>query len=266
MANDVVVIGAGISGLSAAMLLVEQGFSVVVLEARDRVGGRTYTIRDNSYGGYTDVGGAYVGPTQRRVARLAKRFGLEFYKVDVEQNTLMNIAENRYKYTGTVPPIYNPIAALDVNHLQRSLEAMSKLVPADAPWIAENAQQWDSITLKEYIDKTCWTKIGREVAALTCRAVLSVEMHEVSLLAFLWYMSSGQGFQRVVNVTNGAQESKFVGGSQQLSESMAGFLEERVHLSSPVIRVDQTQDLIKASCVINFSFIIQSIVRGLFFQ
>jgi len=78
--TKVVVIGGGISGLSAARLLRKHGIDVVVLEARDRVGGRTHTITDPAYE-YVDIGGAYVGPTQRRVVRLAAELGLQFYKV-----------------------------------------------------------------------------------------------------------------------------------------------------------------------------------------
>jgi len=80
--TKVVVIGGGVSGLSAARLLHQQGVDVVVLEARDRVGGRTWTVADPAYR-WVDIGGAYIGPTQRRVARLANELGLQFYKVDI---------------------------------------------------------------------------------------------------------------------------------------------------------------------------------------
>ena len=78
--TKVVVMGGGISGLSAARLLHKHGVDVVVLEARDRVGGRTHTIKDPTYK-FVDIGGAYIGPTQRRVVRLATELGLQFYKV-----------------------------------------------------------------------------------------------------------------------------------------------------------------------------------------
>jgi len=78
--TKVVVIGGGISGLAAARLLQQHGIDVVVLEARDRVGGRTYTVNDPAYR-WVDIGGAYIGPTQRRVARLANQLGIQFYKV-----------------------------------------------------------------------------------------------------------------------------------------------------------------------------------------
>ena len=85
--TKVVVMGGGISGLSAARLLRKNGVDVVVLEARDRVGGRTHTISDSACK-YVDVGGAYVGPTQRRVVRLATELGLQFYKVTTTSRTV----------------------------------------------------------------------------------------------------------------------------------------------------------------------------------
>src|SRR6218665_473869 len=241
---DVAIIGGGISGLSAAKLLTEQGLDVVVLEARDRVGGRTYTIRDPAFK-YTDLGGAYVGPTQRRVARLAKELGLEFYKVSLEKKAILRFQNKWQAYTGLIPPIFNPITLMDVNHLQQTIIKLSALVPADAPWKAPKADLWDSMTLKEFLDKTCWTNFAYEMGAIICRSVLCAEPHEISLLAFLWYMSSGQGPERVINSTNGAQERKFVGGSMQLSERLADCVKGKVRLQSVVVQVQQTDDKVR---------------------
>ncbi|MEQ2169788.1 hypothetical protein GOODEAATRI_028754, partial [Goodea atripinnis] len=72
-------------GLSAAKLLKASGLNAVVLEARDRVGGRTFTVR-NKETKWVDLGGAYVGPTQNRILRLAKEYGIKTYKVNEEEH------------------------------------------------------------------------------------------------------------------------------------------------------------------------------------
>jgi len=97
------------------------------------------------------------------------------------------------------------------------------------------------VTWKEFLNKTCWTWFALEIGTLLCRSILSAEPHEVSLLCFLCAIGSGHGVARVGGTTNGAQESKFVGGAMQLSERMANELGKgSVKLSSPVIRVDQS--------------------------
>src|SRR5438128_764135 len=89
---DVAIVGGGLAGLTAARDLVKSGHSVIVLEARDRVGGRTlnHPLGD---GQVIEAGGEFVGPTQDRVAALAKSFGIGTYK-------LYNKGENVYIENG----------------------------------------------------------------------------------------------------------------------------------------------------------------------
>ncbi|ELK36591.1 PREDICTED: amine oxidase [flavin-containing] A [Myotis davidii] len=238
---DVIVIGGGISGLSAAKLLAEQEVDVLVLEARDRVGGRTYTIR-NKHVDYVDVGGAYVGPTQNRILRLSKELGLKTYKVNVNERVVQYVKGNTYPFRGAFPPVWNPIAYLDYNNLWRTMDNMGKEIPADAPWDAPHAEEWDRITMKELIDKICWTQTARRFASLFVNINVTSEPHEVSALWFLWYVKQCGGTTRIFSVTNGGQERKFVGGSGQVSERIMERLGGRVKLSQPVTFVDQSGD------------------------
>ncbi|XP_005880942.1 PREDICTED: amine oxidase [flavin-containing] A [Myotis brandtii] len=238
---DVVVIGGGISGLSAAKLLAEHEVDVLVLEARDRVGGRTYTIR-NKHVDYVDVGGAYVGPTQNRILRLSKELGLKTYKVNVNERVVQYVKGKTYPFRGAFPPVWNPIAYLDYNNLWRTMDNMGKEIPADAPWDAPHAEEWDRITMKELIDKICWTQTARRFASLFVNINVTSEPHEVSALWFLWYVKQCGGTTRIFSVTNGGQERKFVGGSGQVSERIMERLGGRVKLSHPVTFVDQSGD------------------------
>ncbi|XP_037677910.1 amine oxidase [flavin-containing] A [Choloepus didactylus] len=238
---DVVVIGGGISGLSAAKLLAEHGANVLVLEARDRVGGRTYTVR-NEHVNYVDVGGAYVGPTQNRILRLSKELGLETYKVNVSERLVQYVKGKSYPFRGAFPPVWNPIAYLDYNNLWRTIDNMGKEIPTDAPWQAPHAEEWDKMTMKNLINKICWTKTARQFASLFVNINVTSEPHEISALWFLWYVKQCGGTTRIFSVTNGGQERKFVGGSGQVSERIMDLLGDRVKLRCPVTYIDQSGD------------------------
>nr|XP_021482936.1 amine oxidase [flavin-containing] A [Meriones unguiculatus] len=238
---DVVVIGGGISGLAAAKLLSEYKINVLVLEARDRVGGRTHTVR-NEHVKWVDVGGAYVGPTQNRILRLSKELGIETYKVNVSERLVQYVKGKTYPFRGAFPPVWNPLAYLDYNNLWRTLDEMGQEIPVDAPWQARHAEEWDKMTMKDLIDKICWTKTAREFAYTFVNINVTSEPYEVSALWFLWYVRQCGGTTRIFSVTNGGQERKFLGGSGQISEQIMDLLGDKVKLNSPVTYIDQTDD------------------------
>uniref|UniRef100_A0A8C5NXN7 Amine oxidase n=1 Tax=Jaculus jaculus TaxID=51337 RepID=A0A8C5NXN7_JACJA len=236
---DVIVVGGGISGLAAAKLLHDSGLNVVVLEARDRVGGRTYTIR-NPKVKYVDLGGSYVGPTQNRILRLAKELGLETYKVNEVERLIHHVNGKSYPFRGPLPSVWNPITYLDHNNFWRTIDDMGQEIPSDAPWKAPLAEEWDHMTMKELLDKICWTESAKQFATLFVNLCVTAETHEVSALWFLWYVKQCGGTTRIFSTTNGGQERKFVGGSGQVSERIMDLLGDQVKLERPVIHIDQT--------------------------
>ncbi|XP_012693030.2 amine oxidase [flavin-containing] isoform X2 [Clupea harengus] len=245
---DVIVIGGGISGLSAAKLLREQGLNPVLLEARDRVGGRTFTVR-NKETKWVDLGGAYIGPTQNRILRLAKEYGVKTYKVNEEESLVHYVKGKTYPFKGSFPPMWNPLAFMDYINLWRTMDEMGKEIPREAPWRAPHAEQWDKMTMQQLFDKILWTGAARQFATLFVNVNVTSEPHEVSALWFLWYIKQCGGTMRIFSTTNGGQERKFVGGSSQISESMQSELGDRVKLESPVCSIDQTKDLVEVKTV-----------------
>uniref|UniRef100_A0A8C5JEH0 Amine oxidase n=1 Tax=Junco hyemalis TaxID=40217 RepID=A0A8C5JEH0_JUNHY len=229
------------SSLSAAKLLTESGLNVVLLEANDRVGGRTFTVR-NKQVKYVDLGGAYVGPTQNRLLRLSKELGIETYKVNEVEHLIHHVKGKSYTFKGPFPPMWNPLAYLDYNNLWRTMDEMGKEIPSEAPWKAPRAEEWDKMTMQDFIDKVCWTKAAKSFATLFVNVDVTSEPHEVSALWFLWYVKQCGGTARIFSTTNGGQERKFVGGSGQISEKMMERLGGRVRLRKPVVRIDQSGD------------------------
>uniref|UniRef100_A0A8C5ZCU0 Amine oxidase n=1 Tax=Marmota marmota marmota TaxID=9994 RepID=A0A8C5ZCU0_MARMA len=145
-----------------------------------------------------------------------------------------------YPFRGPFPPVWNPITYLDHNNFWRTMDDMGQEIPSDAPWKAPLAEEWDHMTMKELLNKICWTESAKNLATLFVNLCVTAETHEVSALWFLWYVKQCGGTTRIISTTNGGQERKFVGGSGQVSERIMELLGDRVKLERPVIHIDQT--------------------------
>ncbi len=245
---DVVVVGAGFAGLTAARALVRAGKSVVVLEARGRVGGRVW---NHPLGGgvISERGGTFVGPTQNRLLALAKSLGVDTFKVyDEGENIYIAPDGRRFRYsdtgpTGTAPP--DPRILVELAVLAGKLDTMARTVPVDAPWRTPGAADYDAQTLKSFVDANSATDAFRRIAPLATRPIFGAEPGELSLLFTLFYIAASGDerhpgtFERNFDTRDGAQESRFHGGSQEIAFRMANRLGRRVHLNRPVRRIDQ---------------------------
>jgi monoamine oxidase len=238
---DVVVVGAGLAGLTAARELAGAGLDVQVLEARDRVGGRTL---NHSVGeGPEDVvelGGQWVGPTQLEVMGLAEELGLSTYPTHNEGKNLFEARLGKVKrYSGTIPML-GPLVMADYGRADLRLKRLIKRVSPEAPWEASKAEELDGQTFESWIRKATRTKTARDAIAMACHAVFAVEPSEISLLHVLFYAASAGGWDDLLDTEGGAQQDRIVGGSQLISLRMAEALSDRIRLSTPVrsIRVE----------------------------
>lgn len=247
--TQVVVVGAGIAGLVTARRLRAEGVEVIVLEARDRVGGRTLNVVGAS-GAVGDLGGTWVGPTQNRVVALAAELGLEIFD-QVDDGDALYYGQGRlstYSDSGPTGGAPNdPTLLADLALVVTLIDRMSTEVPVDAPWDAPKAQEWDDQTLATWLAANTVNPQIREVASAAFNALVGAETRECSLLYALWYVACAGDentpgtFERLINIREGAQARRFVTGAQSLSLRMAAQLGDAVRLSSPVRFIGQRE-------------------------
>lgn len=232
-----IVVGAGLAGLMAARQLVAAGRGVLVIEARDRVGGRTANASIGA-GKVTEMGGQWVGPTQDRVLALAQELEVETFPTYHEGRNLLELGGRVRRYKGTIPRLA-PHVLLDVQRALRKVRRAARRVPAEAPWTAPKAAELDSQTMASWVRKAARTKKARRLLEIAAGTVMGTGTAELSALWMLSYVSAAGSFDAMVDVEGGAQQDRFVGGSQRLSLRLAEELGEGLVLEAPVRRIAQ---------------------------
>jgi monoamine oxidase len=147
-ALDVVIVGAGFAGLTAARALVKQGRRVVVVEARDRVGGR---VKAGTIAGHkVDVGGMWAGPTQTRVLAALEEFGLHTAPQRIAGKQIVDLAGKRWLAEGEGMG-FEPAIEKEIGAITDELNRMAATLPPDAPWSAPRAAEWDAVSAQEWL-------------------------------------------------------------------------------------------------------------------
>lgn len=268
--RDVVIVGAGPSGLTAARQLKKAGLSVAVLEARDRVGGRTWT--DTIDGAMLEIGGQWVSPDQTALLALIEDLGLQTYSRYREGESVYIGADGkRTLYTGESFPVSETTAA-EMDKLTVLLDSLAAEIGAEEPWAHPKARELDTVSFHHWLrqnstDEEACNNIGLFIAG----GMLTKPAHAFSALQAVLMAASAGSFSNLTD-EDFILDKRVVGGMQQVSLLQAAELGEDVVLDSPVRTINWTEDAsggyrataVSERAVVNARFVIMAVPPNLY--
>jgi monoamine oxidase len=237
--TDILVIGAGYAGIGAASKLYGAGKDFLVLEARDRIGGRVNTHQLESSGATVELGAQWIGPTQQLMWDLVKKHGVETFDTYDSGKNILHLNGRTSAYKGLIPKM-DPISLLDMGIALERLNKLCKKVPLESPWLAPEAERWDSMTMATWIDRNVKTSKARKMMHVGIETVFACMASEISFLHAMFYSHSGGNLESLLAIPKGAQQTLFKKGTQQLLALEAEPFKEKLLLNQPLYAVEQS--------------------------
>lgn len=236
---DVVVVGAGFAGLSAADRLTGMGLSVLVVEGRDRVGGRSFT--GEVAGIEVDLGATWVSPRHTAIRDLAKRVGCTIVPQYHEGRNVLWMSGRRRTYKGTIPPV-SPAAMVNMARVQMALEKLVTTIDPEAAWDSPNAAELDSMSFGQWLDRKRASAPTRALMNVVSKVQWGGSPADISMLHVLRYIRAVGDLDHMLDVENGQQQDRIAETTQEIAKRLAAQLGDRILLDAPAHRIIQDEN------------------------
>ncbi len=244
---DVIVVGAGLSGMIAARKLLEAGLVPLILEADERVGGRILT-EEVLPGLPVELGAQWIGDTHERMFRLAAELEVETFPQYDEGETSYDLHGSGVLRENAFHARFESELA-ELERVLRLLDELAADVPVEAPWLAARADEWDVISAGTWYDAQGLSPIARTLLEICTVGILAVPTVEVSFLHLLFTIQTcGVTSELFAESEGGAQTTRFVGGTGEIPRRLAALIADHIVLEAPVQLIEHTADSVAVHC------------------
>ena len=227
---DIVIIGAGLSGLTAARRLVESGKKVLVLEAQDRVGGRTWS-QPIGNGSFIDLGAQYIGKGHDSMYKLVSESGLKTFSTFTNGNKILRINGKNSVFNGTMPLIKESTL---LEKAFNDIDKKSSSINTKYPWLSDNALELDQISIGSWINEHISNKKVRQFIKVLVEGEICKNVEKVSLFQVLSGIKASGSFVKGFTSEDGALRDRIFGGAQGVSHFLYQCIHTCVRLNCPV--------------------------------
>ena len=234
---DVIIIGAGVAGLTTARILKEAGLQVLVLEARDRVGGRVLS-QQTSFKDKIDLGGQWIGPKQEKITALCSELGIEVFEQYNTGKKVLDLFGKKKTYKNTIPALPY-LSLIDLQNGINKIEKLAAELKLGDPKQENQNKQFDRQTAEQLKSQIIQTKSAKASFDIVVNAIFAAEPADLSALFFLYYVKAGKGLMHLAEINDGAQQTRLIGGMQQIAEKLAEPLQENIILNQAVRAIHQ---------------------------
>eukprot|EP00026_Physarum_polycephalum_P006921 Phypoly_transcript_06974.p1 GENE.Phypoly_transcript_06974~~Phypoly_transcript_06974.p1 ORF type:complete len:488 (+),score=97.89 Phypoly_transcript_06974:126-1589(+) len=238
---DIIVIGEGISGCTAAHELTKAGKRVALLEASDRFGGRTCCVKSPN-GHSVDLGGQWVyDKGQPNITKLLQELSIPTFPQHCTGIKCLELKDGtKSRYNSSIPSLpVHALLDLQVNGLSK-LDTLSKLISVENPCLYNKAIEMDGMTVADLANKYMWTSAARQMIAVAVQTIFGMEMEDISALFFLFYVNAAGGVDNLVEIENGAQQDRIKGGTGEIFAKILPKLDHAI-LGTPVLEIRQKE-------------------------
>jgi monoamine oxidase len=244
---DVIIVGAGLSGMIAARKVLNAGLTPLVLEADERVGGRILT-QEVLPGIPVELGAQWIGDTHERMFRLAAELGVETFPQYDEGETSYELVGSGVLREKEFHRRFAP-ELKELELVLRRLDVLATAVPVEAPWLAPRAAEWDAITAGSWYDAQGLSPVARTLLEICTVGILAVPTAEVSFLHLLFTIQTcGVTSELFAESEGGAQTTRFIGGTGEIPRRLAALITDHIVLNVPVQLIEHTADSVTVYC------------------